>query len=39
MRVWATLNFITHVLLGDFQENFALLRKRGERPLFADEPN
>ena len=34
-----TLNFSTHVLLGDVPGRLAPLRKRGERLLFADEPD
>ena len=33
------LNFSTHDLLGDVPGRLVPLRKRGEQPLFADEPD
>jgi len=33
------LNFSTHVPLGDVPKRHVPLRKRGERLLFADEPD
>ena len=38
-RISITLNFSTHVLLGDVLWRLVPLRKRAERLLFAAEPD